>query len=504
MYKELIKLFVQEKQDILKESLEISQDYSDFLRYYSVEVEPNVLVLGDGDEPHEFAELLKQNQKHKYNVGVLSPKDIIGINGHLGNFEAKIKIEDELHNLSFAQMVLFYEDDSLVRFMGCESVQDYDDAQALIDVLDSRIGTYNYHTIIHYDSNKCQYHHRRPNKQGEGYCHSCVDACPTFGVSKDDSIMELKFSALDCISCGACVMACPTGSVQRDGHDKEAIYEIAKLYKNIIPVVIKNERVNEVLNINFGDTLPFLVVQPHLLNEVYLLTIAQESGAQVVVYDPEQNENLKASIWFLNGIFQKIYQKDAILLASNKEELQEKINSATLNKEFAYTYAQEQKDALRQIFSERLKFMVKDNEFGRIENTNNTYGRVFIDEDKCTLCMGCVGSCNVQSLSAGDFALKHNPSLCTTCGYCVDSCPEDAITVDFRGIDLKPQWFESSVVAQDKGFKCVECGKVFANTKAVEKIKNMMTPIFKNDSARLRSLECCETCKVKVMFGVQS
>ena len=146
--------------------------------------------------------------------------------------------------------------------------------------------------------------------------------------------------------------------------------------------------------------------------------------------------------------------------------------------------------------------MVRDGEFGKVENHGNTYGRVFVDEKKCTLCLGCVGACNVQSLSAGDFALMHNPSLCTACRYCVDSCPEGAISVDFSGLELSGKWFERQVMAKDAGFRCVECGKVFANQKAVEKIKAIMLPIFGDDAVKIRTLECCEACKVKVMFGV--
>ncbi|MCE3039764.1 4Fe-4S binding protein [Helicobacter anatolicus] len=504
MYEKLIRIFSQEKQRILQESFEIYQDYSDFLRFYSLEIAPTVLILGEGEEVEEFAAMLDSYEKINYQVGVLSPKEVVAINGHLGQFEAKIKREDSLFSLQFAQMVLFYEDENLKRFMGCENVQDYKTPQDLIDVLDSRVGTYSYHNIIHYNADKCQYHHRRPDKKGEGYCHACVDSCPTFGVSKNDSLMELQFSALDCISCGACVMACPTGSVQRDGYDKESLYEIAKLYKNIVPVVVDASTSQDVLDIDFGNTLAFVVAQTHLLNETYLLSIVQESSAQVVIYDPKKNTALMSAVEFLNNIFQKKYQRDAVLLAHNKEKLQEKIKLAGVYSDFAYTYRQGQKDALRHIFSERLKFVVKDDILGFIPNTYNTYGRVIVNQDKCTLCMSCVGACNVQSLSAGDFSLMHNPSLCTTCGYCVDSCPEQAISVKFDGINLEPKWFEHEIVARDRGFECVECGKIFANTKAVEKIKNMMTPIFKNDAARLRSLECCETCKVKVMFGVQS
>ena len=525
MFASLMPKFTPTQQAILKESFEITQDYSDFLHYYTIPVEASLLVLGDTQEAHEFARIAGEYEGGKYQVGLLSPQEIVAINGHLGAFEARILIEGEPHSVKFAQMVLFYEDENLLRFMGCENAGDYADANELLGVLDSRLGDYTYRNIIFYDANKCQYHHRREDKEGNGYCHQCADVCPTFGVGRDDSLMELKFSALDCISCGACVSVCPSGAVQRDGFDKESLYKIAKLYRSITPVVCNERDIARLQNVDFGGVesrgiesrgvdssegdfgasgtvLPLAVAQVHLLNEVYLLTLVQESGSQVVVFDPLGDVRLESSARFLNEIFQKIYKKDAVFVASNLEELQAAINLARPQEEFFYTYAQDQKEALRNIFAQRLMFMVRDGEFGKVENRGNTYGRVFVDEKKCTLCLGCVGACNVQSLSAGDFALMHNPSLCTACGYCADSCPEGAISLDFSGLELSGKWFERQVMAKDAGFRCVECGKVFANQKAVEKIKAIMLPIFGDDALKIRTLECCEACKVKVMFGV--
>ena len=52
-------------------------------------------------------------------------------------------------------------------------------------------------------------------------------------------------------------------------------------------------------------------------------------------------------------------------------------------------------------------------------------------------------------------------------------------------------------------FKCIECGKEFATTKAVLKIANMMTPLFGSDTDRIKTLYCCSECKAKVMIQKQ-
>ncbi len=48
---------------------------------------------------------------------------------------------------------------------------------------------------------------------------------------------------------------------------------------------------------------------------------------------------------------------------------------------------------------------------------------------------------------------------------------------------------------------CVECGKEFATKKSIEKIANIMKPIFANDPLKQKTLYCCENCKPRVMFA---
>ena len=130
------------------------------------------------------------------------------------------------------------------------------------------------------------------------------------------------------------------------------------------------------------------------------------------------------------------------------------------------------------------------------------YGKIHIQESKCTLCNSCVGACNVDALTANaqEFALQYNPSLCTTCGYCIPSCPEDALRLELSGIELNPSWFETHTLAKDELFECIECGKPFATKKSVQKIKDVMSPHFLGDSAKMKTLECCSDCKIKIMF----
>ena len=126
-----------------------------------------------------------------------------------------------------------------------------------------------------------------------------------------------------------------------------------------------------------------------------------------------------------------------------------------------------------------------------------------VNEANCTLCLACVGACNVDALFANesDFTLRVNPSLCTACGYCEVICPEsDCLSINYDEMELNPSWFGETILAQDKLFACVECGVEFATTKAIEKIAALMGPKFAFDPVKERTLYCCANCKPKVMM----
>ena len=158
----------------------------------------------------------------------------------------------------------------------------------------------------------------------------------------------------------------------------------------------------------------------------------------------------------------------------------------------------------REIFSARLAHVVGEEDLGVVKTGEHVhYGDISIDADKCTLCLSCVGACNVRALTAHpeDNSLRFNASICTNCGYCEVTCPEkDCLHVIKDEIHLKPSWFSQRIMAHDELFACVECGKEFATRKSVEKIVAIMSPLFMGDEVKLRTLYCCADCKPKVMF----
>ncbi len=118
------------------------------------------------------------------------------------------------------------------------------------------------------------------------------------------------------------------------------------------------------------------------------------------------------------------------------------------------------------------------------------------------MCLSCVEACNTNALinNNSSFELLYKSSLCTGCGYCVASCAEQVLSIESHTLNLIPESFEYIPIAVDEPFRCIECDKIFATRKSIEKIKQILTPAFGSDILKLKTLECCADCKVKVMF----
>lgn len=465
---------------------------------YHIQVPNTLAIIGNDNElTQEFIKEAKD-----FTCTLIPPSNISHISGELGAFRAILNDGSEV---KFAQALLFIQDENLPKFLGILSAGDFENPQEILTLLSSRVGTYTYKTTTLYNSHICQYHQRRPDSNGEGYCHKCVNVCPTFGVTKDDSLMELNFSQLNCMGCGGCIATCPSGALDFASFSIETMIEALRHYQDTTILLIPEI---------FLDTLKEIALPPHISpliiprekfpSEVHFLSMLQESNHSLIFYSPIISRPSFEAIKLVNDIYEAICGTKAIFVAQDSQVLQTLWDKPTSLPHYSYTPSP--KEPRRKHFGERLRFLVKDNDFGRVESGASgemiRYGKIHIDESKCTLCNSCVGACNVDSLTANskEFALQYNPSLCTTCGYCIPSCPENALSLELSGIELNPSWFETHTLAQDELFECVECGKPFATKKSIQKIKEVMSSHFLGDSAKLKTLECCSDCKVKIMF----
>ena len=462
---------------------------------YSREVSNSVLLICNDEQYKLVQKIMPVDEFDLFKIEASLLEDV---SGSIGELKAVVNDKDKKTTLEISQIIWFDAKDIALQRSGCfdplkSSLED------VMETIRENISEFTYNKNIIFDENICQYHERR-----DEICARCVDECPTVAITKDNNVRHLEFSQVDCIDCGGCISVCPSGALDYLPSNRESISEMAKLLNGHIPLIVPARMDIEDLEISLKeDVLPFAIYGESFLHEATLLTLLQESGSQIVFYSDLISKGTTNVIDILNQIYQRKYKVDAILVASNKEELEEALAKVDFVENSRYSFNNHDVRK-REIFAIRLKYIVGEDDLGTVKCGDYVhYGVVKVKEDNCTLCLSCVGACNLGAITADkeNNSLLINHSICTTCGYCETTCPEkDCLSIEKDIIKLSPLWFTNNVLAQDDLFPCVECGKEFATKKAIDKIANMLAPLFKSDPIKERALYCCEDCKPKLMM----
>ncbi len=500
-----IDFYIKNSQDDLSKKIqnvlklyEINATRFDFAQdiSHSVDVSKEVLLITKTQEEYDL--FTSQLSKDDFELFRIDETILKTISGEIGNFEVVVKDSHKDITLRVSQIVWFDAKPSPKERIGVFD-PNLSSINEVVKILKDNINSFSYRKFTTYDKTICQYDGRR-----EVICSKCEEVCPTVAITKDDTTKTLTFSQVDCHGCGGCISVCPSGALDYTPTNKESLYEISKFYKDTHPLIIPSKMSLDNLNIDLKENiLPFTIDGEKFLHEGTLLTLLQISGSQLIFYSDFLSKGTKDAIRILNDIYQKRYQKDAVLIAMNEDELSLALKQISFVENSYFNFNQDGFKK-REVFSHRLQKIVGNDDLGVIETGEHIhYAKVEVNQDTCTLCLVCVGACNVGALvaDASDNTLRINPSICTACGYCEISCPEtNCLTIKQDIIELKPTWFKESVLAQDKLFACVECGVEFATTKAIEKIASKMATIFASDPVKVRSLYCCANCKPKIMM----
>ncbi|MDX4070075.1 4Fe-4S dicluster domain-containing protein, partial [Aliarcobacter skirrowii] len=494
-----IDFYIKNSQDDLSKKIqnvsklyEINATRFDFAQdiSHSVDVSKEVLLITKTQEEYDL--FTSQLSKDDFELFRIDETILKTISGEIGNFEVIVKDSHKDITLRVSQIVWFDAKPSPKERIGVFD-PNLSSINEVVKILKDNINSFSYRKFTTYDKTICQYDGRR-----EVICSKCEEVCPTVAITKDDTTKTLTFSQVDCHGCGGCISVCPSGALDYTPTNKESLYEISKFYKETHPLIIPSKMSLNNLNIELKENvLPFAIDGEKFLHEGTLLTLLQISGSQLIFYSDFLSKGTKDAIRILNDIYQKKYQKDAVLIAMNEDELSLALKQISFVENSYFNFNQDGFKK-REVFSHRLQKIVGNDDLGVVKTGEHIhYAKVEVNQDTCTLCLVCVGACNVGALvaDASDNTLRINPSICTACGYCELSCPEtNCLTIKQDVIELKPTWFKESVLAQDKLFACVECGVEFATTKAIEKIASKMATIFASDPVKVRSLYCCANC----------
>lgn len=460
----------------------------------NIKISNSLMIIYENLEDYNsFVKNLKKDEFELYRV---EEKLIKEIKNTIGEFEVVVNSNDKDIVLKTSQIVWFNQKLKKVK----KGIFDPKlvSSDEIVESLRANISSFSSIKTILYDKSICQYHERK-----DEICSKCEEVCPTNAITKDEKNRRLVFSLVDCIRCGECVSVCPSGSLNSANTSRESLYEVSSFYKNTKPLIISSKSNIDELSVELGkDVLPLCIVGD-IFDETMLLTYLQVSGSQLIYFSNDISKGTKESIKIVNDIYLAKYGKVGVYFVSSESELKDALEKQEFIENSYYDFNQRDMKK-REVFSVRLQKLVGDEDLGIVKTGPDIhYGRVLVNEANCTLCLACVGACNVDALFANesDFTLRVNPSLCTACGYCEVICPEsDCLSINYDEMELNPSWFGETILAQDKLFACVECGVEFATTKAIEKIAALMGPKFAFDPVKERTLYCCANCKPKVMM----
>lgn len=386
-----------------------------------------------------------------------------------------------------------------------------------LEAISEMVGSFEKPRYFAYDASICAH----GNSGLEG-CTRCLEACPTDAITSLKDLIEVD--PYLCQGGGSCATACPTGAITY------AYPKVADLLSSLKAMLVAYGEAGggapgvlfhdggagrEWLELNSAELpenlIPFEVEEIGSVGmDAWLALIAYGAQRVVLVCPPgvpasvmaelEHQLHVVRAILAGMGLSRELvtlaHQDDAGAALGPAEEDVHKIEPA------GFAAVDEKRTIIR---------MAVDHLFARaprkIESTalpaGAPFGQVHVNQETCTLCMACVSVCPASALMAGgevprlDF-IEWN---CVQCGLCETACPEDAVSLTPRFLFDAETRRARRVLNEDKPFHCVSCGKAFATTRVIERMRDKLKGhwMFRKPEA-VKRLEMCEECRVKDML----
>ncbi len=369
------------------------------------------------------------------------------------------------------------------------------------------VGEFEKPKFFRYDPSICAH-----SSNGQTVCTRCIDACPTDAISS--LAQQITVDPHLCQGGGTCATVCPSGAMQyvypRLSDQGNRIREMLQAYhqhggEHPLLVFHSEQDFPDELLQQFDNLLPVGVDELASVGmELCLSAIAYGASQVLLLANAEvpatSRHRLEQQLQWLRDLLQGFgLDARSVDLLDSGQPLTPITQPAVFS---AAEYSMP--DNKRAAFYQAL-----DQIYRQCETTAEVislpagapFGNVIIDEQRCTLCMACVGACPGKALQDGSnrelpevFFIE---SHCLQCGSCSSTCPEQAITLVPRLILDREQRNRSRMLHQDTPFLCIGCGKPFATSSVIDKMSHALQGhhMFQNERARNR-LKMCEDCRV--------
>ncbi|CAM3701332.1 4Fe-4S dicluster domain-containing protein [Polynucleobacter antarcticus] len=391
--------------------------------------------------------------------------------------------------------------------------------------------------------------HGRNGKVG---CNACIDACSTGAISSlfNNGQGTVEVNPNLCMGCGACSTVCPSGamrynypSVPHQGKEIKALASVfgaesAKAKQSIAPtLLLHNLKVGTQLIDALGRAahlrpkqfqgLPSFVLPygiEHIAStglDVWLGALSYGFGEVVLLLTGDEDPSYRAALETqstLGNAMLAAYRFDArisLIQLDSVEDLQ--AASAAMGKlrqrgalpaicsPASFGLTTQKRETIEAVLEHLEKQAKTPLPVGGVALPSSSFlGGLKINQDACTLCMSCVGSCPEGALldNLDEPKLSFIEKQCVQCGICVQTCPEKALALAPRlqTVEARKQRVE---INETKPFHCISCGKVFGTAKMVD-LMLLKLGAHGAFSGSLDRLKMCSDCRVVDMVNKET
>ncbi|MCC6193400.1 MAG: 4Fe-4S binding protein [Burkholderiales bacterium] len=379
--------------------------------------------------------------------------------------------------------------------------------------LASLTGEFEKPKFFEYKASLCA--HARSRIEG---CTLCIDVCSTLAIRPDGDRIVVEPHL--CAGCGACTTVCPSGALT---FAYPAVPDLAARIKTLLStyagaggrdacLLFHAEDAREAIarHARRGSGLPARVIPVEIhhiastgldvwlaalawgASQVAVLTTGREApqypealGFQMRVADAIAN-----ALGYQGEHFKVVFADTLPTLATWQPALGPRVAAA-----FAAT---PEKRTTAALAIEHLATHAPVPQTVIALPKGSPYGAIVIDQDKCTMCLACVGSCPEAAIAdnAERPQLRFIESKCVQCGICAATCPEHAIALVPR-LDLTPGARGPRVLNEAAVAACTRCGKPLGTQKMVETmLARLATHSMFAEAGALDRLRMCADCRV--------
>jgi ferredoxin len=493
---------------------------TDLIEYQS---RGRVVVIGD-EEAMEFAPRLRDHKLSPIVLltgGSVEAGEVvvpvggrkIVIQGYLGNFTIAVG-EPGKPNFETLQTDLLLDLskqpllDMEIKPPGYYTADTSDEINLLntLNQLQEMKGTFEKPRYFDYDASICAH-----SRSGQAGCTRCIDACPTQAITSLAEAIEVN--PYLCQGGGVCDTVCPTGAIRYVYPDaKDTMARIRQLLQHYhdeggrAPVVafISTDDYEQVGEWPDG-MLPIVLEELASVGmDVWLSALAYGASAVILVDAGSVPDGVSSAIdeqlGFSKSLLQGMNYGSGLIQMVSVDDLDSlAMPSMSEIKVASYAGNKEKRRTLYSAIDHLIKYA------GDLADEiplpmNAPFGRIHVDGERCTMCMGCTAVCPTTAVQAGNDApprLLFIETICVQCGLCQSACPEQAIHLQPRLLTDLEQRRSKIILHEELPFNCISCGKPFATQSIINTILSKLTEhaMFQSERSKQR-LKMCEDCRV--------